>query len=183
MVQPGYPKCPRCGMPLPMNQANSQKVAGGTAVEPESNSVLWLGLGALVLVGAAVAFAATRGGDDAQPAERAAAPVANDEGTSPSPSIATSNEDVGIRLDEAPPTASELRERAQASFEASLVKARLWSTVSVEDGTVLRLVSGACADENMQPTIAAAAQELAAVGFTAIRCHEKHGEQVFEQGL
>ncbi len=170
---------------MPTNEVRSDKIAGGTAVAQESNTGLWIGLGALLLVVAGVVYASTR--DRSEKASTTEAASAVVEVTEPGQTAAEKSpgpgdDEVGISLDEAPPSPSELREQALASFKQSLDKARLWSKLTAEGSTV-SLVSGACADQSMQPTIALAAESLAAVGITAIRCLEKHGEQVFEQSL
>lgn len=171
-------------MPLPENRKRSETIAGGTAVSHESHTSLWIGIGALVLVGAGVAYAAM--GDDstktATPTTQPAEDEAIDEAALPQDAPVGDTGDVGISLDEAPTSASEERRQAVASLEQGLSEQRLWSTVSVQ-GSTLSLVSGACSDEGMRPAISKFTSALASVGFTTIRCLEKHGEQVFEQGL
>ncbi len=171
-------------MPLPENRKRSETIAGGTAVSHESHASLWIGIGALVLVAAGVAFAAMRD-DSSETATTTTQPVedeAIDEAALPQEAPVLDTGDVGISLDEAPTSEDEERRQAVASLEQGLSERRLWSTVSVQ-GNVLSLVSGACSDEGMRPTISAFASALADAGFTAIRCLEKHGEQVFEQAL
>jgi hypothetical protein len=171
-------------MPLPENRKRSETVAGGTAVGQESHMSLWLGLGALVLVVGAVGYVAM--GDDEKPVPSASATVEADDETleaaRPLKGQPSDNGEVGISLDDAPESEGDQRRQTLASFEQGLSAGRLWSTVTIE-GTTLSLVSGACADESMRPTISKFSATLAEAGFTSIRCLEKHGAQVFEQGL
>lgn len=174
-------------MPLPENLGRSETVAGGTTVAEESQNTLWLGLTALVIVLGLVVFFATGNDDD-----KATIPQANEAASTDEtdvdtvvqvPVTADNADEIGISVDEAPPTKTELRAEALAAFKKSLTDRRLWSTVTVEGATTLKLVSGACADADMQPAISSSSAALVAVGFTAILCHEKHGAQVFEQSL
>ena len=190
MVQAGYPRCPRCSMPLPENVARHETVAGGTAVGQESQRSLWLGLAALAVLILGVGYAATRGDDekpdagdewiaqDPEPEEETETPAAR----APS-NAAGDGEQVGISLDEeGPPSEAELRAQALKAFERSLSDQRLWSTLEPGPET-LNIISGACRDDAMQPTIAQSAQALKAVGLTTVVCLEKHGAKAFEQGL
>ncbi len=184
LVQPGYPRCPRCTMPLPENRKRSETVAGATALGQESQTSLWIGIGALVLVIAVVAYAAM--GDDKRPAPAASEIAEEDDETEEfeSPTVAPPSEsgEVGITIDEMPESESEQRSQALARFEQGLRESRLWSTVSAQ-GNTLNLVSGTCSDEGMRPTIGRFSSALSDVGFSKIRCVEKHGALVFEQGL
>tara|TARA_R110002096_G_scaffold436038_2_gene665802 strand:+ start:69325 stop:69831 length:507 start_codon:yes stop_codon:yes gene_type:complete len=168
-------------MPLPENRKRSETIAGGTAVGQDSNTSLWIGIGALALVAIGVGYAATRGGEETAPAASAVS-VEVEEATVPTETRAPEAGEIGFSLDEDPKSDSEQRREAVAAFEQGLRAGRLWSTLSVE-GTTLNLVSGACEDEGMRPTISQFSASLAAAGFTAVSCHEKHGAQVFEQGL
>ncbi|MCP4448951.1 MAG: hypothetical protein GY811_27000 [Myxococcales bacterium] len=172
-------------MPLPSNRGRRDTVAGGTAVAQESQTSLWLGLGALLVVVAGVVYAASSKDDAPQPAETASEALVveeTDESTA-TQAVAGDEDEVGISLDEAPATDYEKRTQARANFEEILNEARLWTTITVEGEAMLSLVSGACLDDAMQPAIARAAESLTDVGFTTIRCLEKHGQQVFEQAL
>ncbi len=186
LVQPGYPRCPRCTMPLPENKVRAETIAaGGTSVASESHMSLWLGLGGLVLVVAGVAYASMSGGDTKSGPEpattEAALELAPDEAaTTPQPP--SEDNSIGFTGEDEPPTADELRDQAIATLRQMLQEKRLWSTIS-DDGETLSLVSGACSDAAMRPTLTANARSLSEVGFARVRCLEKHGEQVFEQGL
>ena len=187
MVQPGYPRCPRCTMPLPENRKRTEAIAGATTVGQDSQNYLWIGLGALVLLAVGIGYASIGGGNaKATVAEPSA--EARSLGTAPRAAAANTaapedDDQVGISLDDAPPTESEKRQNAVSGFEQSLSAGRLWATISVDGADALSLVSGACSDDGMQPAISRASASLKAVGFTTIRCLEKHGAQVFEQGL
>ena len=167
-------------MPLPENRKRSETIAGGTAVGQDSHTSLWLGIGALALVAMGVGFAATRGGEETVPSAPAVTDV--EEAPLPTETLAPETGEIGISLDEDPKSEAEQRREAVANFELGLRDGRLWSTLSVE-GTTLKLVSGACEDKGMRPTISQFSASLAAAGFTGLSCHEKHGAQVFEQGL
>ncbi len=181
MVTEGYPRCPRCSMPLPNVRGRSATVAGGTAIEPEASSgYLWIGLGLLALIVALVVYT-TLDKDGAKTSERGE-PTESRTTPTQQPIADVQKPVVGISASEEPPTALENREQAVAGLERALSADRLWSTLSVEDDT-LKLVSGACADTAMQPTIKKHAASLSSVGLTMIHCVERHGALVFEQTL
>jgi len=179
-------------MPLPENVERGETVAGGTTVGQESQRTLWIGLAALAVVGAGIAYAAMGKGEPSPSAIGsgvAEAPRAAKEGSAspsqPAPPATNEPAEVGISLDEPAPTPTEERARALRSFEESLNGGRLWTTLSVDGATpsTLSMVSGACSEEGMQAIIARAAKSLQDVGFSEIECAEKSGAQVFHQSL
>lgn len=158
-------------------------MAGGTALEQEeeSSSYLLIGLALLAVVIAVVVYVALDD-DDAiatskrdQPTESHTQPVSAPRDNSQEPLV-------GIPTNEEPPTPLEKREQAVAELGQDLTADRLWSTLSIEDST-LKVVSGACADQAMQPAIKKHVGSLSSVGLTMVRCVEKHGALVFEQSL
>lgn len=175
-------------MPLPENMGRPEAVAGGTTVAEDSQKSLWIGLAALlIVVGLVIYFASgdedTRGSAPTADSEFEAAEteVAN---TGAAPVATQDTGEVGMSLDEAPPSEREVRDAAIATFKQTLTTQRLWSTISVAGGgTTLILVSGSCSDDGMKPAISQNAAALSAVGIVSVRCQEKHGAQVFEQRL
>lgn len=191
VVQPGYPKCPRCKMPLPKVEGplatatKASHVKGGTVLaDDESPLMLWV-LGALLLIGIGVAIVVLLGDDkSAVPAQAVAREdMVAAEGRVNS-QISTDPE-IGMATQPGEPSDAEERRRALSNLDQTLSDARLWATVSVdsEDANAVSVVSSACEQAEMRPSLQSSAAPLLALGFASIRCVAKHGALVFELKL
>ncbi len=192
VVQPGYPKCPRCKMPLPKFEAplatvtKAGQVKGGTSIEEEeSGSGMMLVAGGVALV-ALIGVVLVVRKDDPKPTldrrdqvrerrgqERDVAPRPNDDSQ------------IGISTEPEELSPEQQRRAALAELGQSLSEARLWATVGLDPSAegIISIVSSACEQDEMQPTLLASAAALKEVGFSAIRCVAKAGAQVFELPL
>lgn len=191
VVQPGYPKCPRCKMPLPSVETplatatKSSQVKGGTAIESETSSAVLLIVGGIALAGliAAVLIIASDSSGE-KPSDSVAVETAVASENRMQANVRPESP-VGISLELEEPGNDEQRRRVLAQLDRDLSDARLWSTVGIVDGeeAVVSVVSSTCEQEDMRPTLLASSESLQKVGFTTVRCLAKHGAQVFELGL
>ena len=55
--------------------------------------------------------------------------------------------------------------------------------VDATEPTIIDLRSGLCGDAGVREVIDGAADELAGIGVSAVRCYERHGALAFEQPL
>jgi hypothetical protein len=161
-------------------------VAGGTTVEPEPSGFPWLFAGVCAAAAtAAVIWYVSSGG--ARAAETGgAASGAPAMAATPAPAAAGSAS--GDVEPPAPPSGPAVdprpRQRADAiaALGRALAGARLWATVDeVGDAIVIR--SSFCADAGIAARVDAARDQLAGLGFRAVRCLEKAGTPVWARDL
>lgn len=182
-VQPGYPKCPRCHMPLPRAQTStSAELSGGTAVDSESSSrSLWIGGGAVAMVVVGI-LVFSKGDEEATQEEPTEEPVA---ALVTPTAVPTDTLPVGIDTTVTGSDLATKRLAALQALETQLNGHRLWATVTMDDGSdsVVSVVSGACEEKAMKPTIVEQAAGLQELGISSVLCRAKHGALVFEQSL
>jgi hypothetical protein len=195
----GYVKCPRCHAVMPSTprmrrESMRDAVAGGTSVpEPETGGFPWLLAGVCAAAAtAAVIWYVTSGG--ARAAETAAtgsstptmAAVASNVPSGPTgpgtPGAASgSDEPSGPAT---PPVDPRPRQRADAiaALNRALAGDRLWATVD-EKGDAIVIRSSFCTDPGVVRRVDAAHDQLAGLGFRAVRCLEKAGTPVWQRDL
>jgi hypothetical protein len=188
MVQSGYPRCPRCKMPQAKKGGRAAtQLQGGTAVDSSGNRVTLIAAGALLAV-VVMILVAKGGGDSEKPVPEAIDEAPATESvvrpatqTTPRPA----DGEVGFTGVVRETNPAEVRQEALNRLTESLGQKRLWATVSADRGndSLLIVVSANCKEPGMKPAIGAAAAGLREVGFQSLRCVEKHGALVFEQGL
>lgn len=188
-VVAGYARCPKCKAALPYGTGRlpggigAGPGAGGTAVEDKRLPIV-----PLLVVGAAIAGgiayfalrnrnAAAEVDQKAPPAVTAAAMPTTAESPAPVPSARPGSAAAPVAIAATPSPA-----RAASALEASLRKARLWSTVEAV-GNRLDIRSATCEDAQMIPTVDGARAQLAANGVGSVRCLERGGKVVFTRGL
>ena len=161
-------------------------VQGGTAV-PEQESSKWPLFAAGILIAVFVLTLVSKGESD-EPAsatgdDALAEQIAPEQAAGPQPE--TSGEPVGFSGPEPVSTLEADRTDALSTLEEALIQARLWSKVSTDASSkaTISVVSASCADGGMQRQVDKFASSLSTLGFSKLRCLEKHGALVFERPL
>ena len=191
-VSPGYVRCPKCqgvlsGAGSSRNRRSTLEPGGGTSVAEPDGPARWpwiaggVAVLAVVVIALAVAGGAAGGGDERVEEEDSPPAITGGEGQrSPAPATGPATARPGAGGDD-----GESKRAAIGRLTSALKTARLWSSVTTDAGdpTVVTIRSGACEEEAMRPVVAQIAPELAAVGFAAVKCYERHGTLVFESPL
>jgi hypothetical protein len=185
-VTPGYPKCPRCRMPLPTVEAplatatRASEIQGGTSVDDGGSSWLPWAIAAVLLAGGVAALALLFGGEEESkpaPAEVAevATEVPEEEQQAPGVPAPKASE----------PEKDSAKTEALETLQNNLNGANLWATVTIagDDDAAVSVRSASCDDAEIRPVLAEAGPGLKSLGFSSVRCLAEHGELIFETEL
>jgi hypothetical protein len=181
-VVPGYVRCPKCHRPLPRFARNTASPVGGTTIKTRQGSPL-LGIAIAVIIGGGfIAFFALRGGKHHE-ASAAPAPTAPDQPADMVAPPAPSPPQAPVTASTPRPVVATPNPGAIASsFQTTLQRMELWSTVSIAGGRV-ELQSRACRDPQLSKQIESVAASFRAAGLTRVRCLEQSGAVVFDREL
>jgi hypothetical protein len=158
-----------------------QLLAGGTAVpQPESGGLPWLlaGVCAAAAITAAVWYVSRGGAHAAAPGPVPVVPAGGVAGAVAAARTADVEPPVAPTVDPRP----HQRAEAIGALDHALASDKLWAQLTeVGDAIVIR--SGFCADPGVAKRVDAAHDQLAALGFHAVRCLEKSGAPVWNRDL
>jgi hypothetical protein len=181
-VVPGYVRCPKCHRALPRFARNTASPVGGTTIKTKQGSPL-LGIAVAVIVGGGfIAFFALRGGNHHE-ASAAPAPSSSPEQPVEVAPPAPSPPQAPVAANAPRPVVATPNPGAVASsFQTTLQRMELWSTVSITGGRV-ELQSRACRDPQLSKQLESVAASFRAAGLTRVRCLEQSGAVVFDREL